>query len=33
MSTSLHHRAIENLGTRIVAGDLPPGHIMLAEQL
>ena len=33
MSTSLHHRAIENLGTRIVAGELPAGHIMLAEQL
>jgi DNA-binding FadR family transcriptional regulator len=33
MSTSLHHRAIENLGTRIVAGDLPTGHVMLAEQL
>ena len=26
MSTSLHHRAIEHLGTRIVAGELPPGH-------
>jgi len=33
MSTSLHHRAIEHLGTRIVAGDLPAGHIMLAEHL
>jgi len=33
MSTSLHHRAIENLGTRIVTGDLPAGHVMLAEQL
>lgn len=33
MSTSLHHRAIENLGTRIVTGDLPTGHVMLAEQL
>ena len=33
MSTSLHHRAIEHLGTRIIAGDLPPGHIMLAEHL
>ena len=33
MSTSLHHRAIEHLGTRIVAGELPAGHIMLAEHL
>lgn len=33
MSTSLHHRAIEHLGTRIVAGELPAGHVMLAEQL
>ena len=33
MSTSLHHRAIENLGTRIVAGEPPTGHVMLAEQL
>ncbi|WP_426996073.1 FadR/GntR family transcriptional regulator [Pseudarthrobacter sp. N5] len=33
MSTSLHHRAIEHLGTRIVAGFLPTGHVMLAEQL
>ena len=33
MSTSLHHRAIEHLGTRIVGGELPTGHVMLAEQL
>jgi len=33
MPTSLHHRAIENLGTRIVAGELPAGHVMLAEHL
>ncbi len=33
MSTSLHHRAIEHLGSRIVAGQLPAGHIMLAEHL
>lgn len=33
MSTSLHHRAIENLGTRIINGELPAGHVMLAEQL
>jgi DNA-binding FadR family transcriptional regulator len=33
MTTSLHHRAIENLGTRIVSGNLPAGHVMLAEQL
>ncbi|UVJ38009.1 FadR/GntR family transcriptional regulator [Arthrobacter sp. CJ23] len=33
MSTSLHHRAVENLGTRIVAGTLPTGHVMLAEHL
>lgn len=33
MSTSLHHRAIEHLGTRIIAGDLPAGHVMLAEHL
>lgn len=33
MSTSLHHRAIEHLGTRIVSGALPTGHVMLAEQL
>ncbi|PTT68151.1 FadR/GntR family transcriptional regulator, partial [Arthrobacter sp. HMWF013] len=33
MSTSLHHRAIENLGTRIITGDLPTGHVMLAEHL
>jgi DNA-binding FadR family transcriptional regulator len=33
MSTSLHHRAIEHLGTRIVGGSLPTGHVMLAEQL
>ncbi|XAS69578.1 FCD domain-containing protein [Micrococcaceae bacterium Sec5.7] len=33
MSTSLHHRAIEHLGTRIVEGNLPTGHVMLAEQL
>ncbi len=33
MSTSLHHRAIENVGTRIITGDLPTGHVMLAEQL
>ncbi|MET3718576.1 MULTISPECIES: FCD domain-containing protein [unclassified Arthrobacter] len=33
MSTSLHHRAIENVGTRIITGDLPAGHVMLAEQL
>lgn len=33
MSTSLHHRAIEHLGTRIVTGELPAGHVMLAEHL
>jgi DNA-binding FadR family transcriptional regulator len=33
MSTSLHYRAIEHLGSRIVAGELPAGHIMLAEHL
>lgn len=33
MSTSLHHRAIEHVGTRIVAGELPAGHVMLAEHL
>jgi DNA-binding FadR family transcriptional regulator len=33
MSTSLHHRAIEHLGSRIVGGNLPAGHVMLAEQL
>ena len=33
MTSSLHHRAIENLGTRIIAGELPAGHVMLAEQL
>ncbi len=33
MSTSLHHRAIEHLGTRIIAGELPAGHVMLAEHL
>ena len=33
MPTSLHHRAIEHLGARIVAGELPAGHVMLAEQL
>jgi DNA-binding FadR family transcriptional regulator len=33
MSTSLHHRAIEHLGTRIVGGALPTGHVMLAEHL
>jgi DNA-binding FadR family transcriptional regulator len=33
MSTSLHYRAIEHLGSRIVAGELPTGHIMLAEHL
>jgi len=33
MSSSLHHRAIEHLGTRIVDGSLPTGHIMLAEHL
>lgn len=33
MSTSLHHRAVEHLGTRIVAGTLPTGHVMLAEHL
>ncbi|MGG5171485.1 FadR/GntR family transcriptional regulator [Pseudarthrobacter sp. J1738] len=32
-ATSLHHRAIENLGQRIVDGSLPEGHVMLAEQL
>ena len=33
MSTSLHHRAVEHLGARIVGGVLPAGHVMLAEQL
>ena len=33
MPTSLHHRAIEHLGARIVAGELPAGHVMLAEHL
>jgi DNA-binding FadR family transcriptional regulator len=33
MSSSLHHRAIEHLGTRIVEGSLPTGHVMLAEHL
>jgi len=33
MISSLHHRAIDNLGTRIISGDLPAGHIMLAEHL
>ncbi|MHC6593705.1 FadR/GntR family transcriptional regulator [Arthrobacter sp. C152] len=33
MTSSLHHRAIDNLGTRIISGELPAGHIMLAEQL
>ncbi|NUT71089.1 FadR/GntR family transcriptional regulator [Pseudarthrobacter sp. C4D7] len=33
MTSSLHHRAIDSLGTRIISGDLPAGHIMLAEQL
>ncbi len=33
MSTSLHHRAVEHLGTRIVGGMLPTGHVMLAEHL
>ena len=30
MSTSLHHRAIEHLGARIVAGELP-GHPVIGE--
>jgi DNA-binding FadR family transcriptional regulator len=33
MTSSLHHRAIENLGTRIISGELPAGQIMLAEKL
>lgn len=33
MSTSLHYRAVEHLGTHIVGGKLPTGHVMLAEQL
>ena len=33
MTSSLHQRAIENLGTRIISGELPAGHVMLAEQL
>lgn len=33
MSTSLHFRAVEHLGTRIVGGKLPTGHVMLAEHL
>ncbi len=33
MTTSLHHRAVEHLGERIVGGDLAAGHVMLAEQL
>ena len=33
MTSSLHHRAIENLGTRIISGELPAGHVMLAEHL
>jgi len=30
---SLHHQALEILGRRIVTGDLPAGHVMLAENL
>ncbi|MBT1003755.1 FadR family transcriptional regulator [Paenarthrobacter sp. DKR-5] len=33
MPSSLHHQAVERLGTRIVEGDLPAGDIVLAEQL
>jgi len=33
MPHSLHRRALEHLGNRIVSGSLPAGHIMLAEQL
>lgn len=33
MTSSLHQRAIENLGLRIISGELPTGHIMLAEHL
>lgn len=33
MTSSLHHRAIESLGTRIISGELAAGHVMLGEQL
>lgn len=33
MPSSLHHRAVENLGFRIVDGRLPAGHVMLAGDL
>lgn len=33
MPNSLHQRAVNHLGSRIVNGLLPAGHIMLAEQL
>ncbi|MHA7171509.1 FadR/GntR family transcriptional regulator [Arthrobacter monumenti] len=33
MPSRLHQRALEDLGSRIVNGTLPVGHVMLAEQL
>ncbi|WP_026821152.1 FadR/GntR family transcriptional regulator [Arthrobacter castelli] len=33
MPSRLHQKALESLGTRIVDGVLPAGHIMLAEDL
>ncbi len=33
MPSRLHQRALEDLGSRIVDGVLPVGHVMLAEQL
>lgn len=33
MPSRLHQKALEDLGSRIVNGTLPVGHVMLAEQL
>ncbi|MDJ0321806.1 FCD domain-containing protein [Pseudarthrobacter sp. PS3-L1] len=33
MPLSLHDHAVEHLGTQIVSGAYPSGHVMLAEQL
>ena len=33
MSSRLHSLVVENLGRRVVSGELPPGHTMLSEQL
>ncbi|WP_460465926.1 FadR/GntR family transcriptional regulator [Arthrobacter pigmenti] len=33
MPSRLHQKALESLGSRIVDGALPPGHVMLAEDL